>query len=180
MEMDSNLGKNGILWSVFGGEMVTVGFELRYMVILSVILILSDFWWGHSDTMKRYHIAEKAGDTVGMEKYKWHKSRAIRRTAAKLVDYVTYMLVGAFFGLAIIEPMGGWSHVITAAIGLGVGCLAEIASIIGHFCYIKFDVEIKIVDVWKWLLRFVVNIFRIKGKEIGDALDQTINNKKEE
>lgn len=175
--MDSNLGNRGILWSVFGGEMVGVAFELRYMIILSIILILSDFWWGHSDTMKRYHIAEKAGDMAAMDKYKWHKSRAIRRTAAKLIDYVTYMLIGAFLGLAITEPMGGCGHVITAAIGLGIGCLAEIASIIGHYCYIKFDVEIKIVDVWKWLLRFVANIFRIKGKEIGDALEQTINDK---
>lgn len=178
--MEQNLGKNGILWSVFGGEMVGVAFELRYMIILSIILILSDFWWGHSDTMKRYHIAEKAGDMAAMDKYKWHKSRAIRRTAAKFIEYITYMLVGAFFGLAITEPMGGCGHVITAAIGVGIGCLAELASIIGHYCYIKFDIEIKIVDVWRWLIRFVANIFRSKGNAIGNALDQTINYKKEE
>jgi hypothetical protein len=178
MEMDSNLGKNGILWSVFGGEMVSVGFELRYMIIFAAVLILADLWWGHSDTMKRYHEAEQAGDRAGMDKYAWKKSRAIRRTANKSVDYITFLLVGAFMGLAITEPMGGPSHVHTAAIGLGVGCLAEVASIVGHYCYIKFGVEIKVIDVWRWLLRFVANIFRIKGKEIGDALDQTINNKK--
>jgi len=178
--MEQNLGKNGLLWSVFGGEMVAVGFELRYMILLSIILILSDFWWGHSETMKRYHIAEKANDTRGMEKYKWHKSKAIRRTSAKLVDYITYMLIGAFFGLAIIEPMGGWGHVITAAIGLGIGCLAELASIIGHYCYVKFDMEIKVVDVWRWLIKFVANVFRSKGNAIGNALDKTINDKKED
>jgi hypothetical protein len=178
MEMDSNLGKNGILWSVFGGEMVNVAFELRYMIIFAAILIFADLWWGHSDTMKRYNEAKEADDKAGMEKYAWKKSRAIRRTANKSVDYITFLLVGAFMGLAITEPMGGLSHVHTAAIGLGVGCLAEIASVVGHYCYIKFGVEIKVVDVWRWLLRFVANIFRIKGKEIGDALDQTINNKK--
>lgn len=178
--MDSNLGKNGILWSVFGGEMVAVAFELRYMLIFAAILILADLWWGHSDTMKRYQEAKNNGDKRGMEKYSWKKSRAIRRTANKTVDYITFLLVGAFTGLAITEPMGGCSHVITAAIGLGVGCLAEIASIVGHYCYIKFGVEIKVIDVWRWLLRFVANIFRIKGKEIGDALDQTINHKNKE
>lgn len=178
--MDSNLGKNGILWSVFGGEMVAVAFELRFMIILAAILIVADLWWGHSDTMKRYYEAEAQGDKILMEKYRWKKSRAIRRTANKSIDYITLLLVGAFMGLAITEPMGGFGHVYTAATGLGVGCLAEVVSIIGHYCYIKFGVEIKVVDVWKWLLRFVVNIFRIKGKEIGDALDQTINNKKEE
>jgi hypothetical protein len=61
--------------------------------------------------------------------------------------------------------MDGCGHIITAAIGLGIGCLAELASIIGHYCYIKFDMEIKVVDVWRWLVRFVANIFRIKGKD---------------
>ena len=178
--MEQNLGNKGFTLAVFGGEMVSVAFELRYMIIFSIMLIFADLWWGHSDTMKRYAIAEKANDIMGMEKYKWHKSRALRRTANKFVDYLTYLILGAFLGLAITEPMGGCSHVITAAIGLGIGCLAELASIIGHYCYIKFDMEIKVVDVWRWLIRFVANIFRIKGKEIGDALDQTMNEKKEE
>lgn len=178
--MEQNLGNKGFTLAVFGGEMVSVGFELRYMIIFSIMLIFADLWWGHSDTMKRYAIAEKANDIRGMEKYKWHKSRALRRTANKFVDYLTYLILGAFLGLAITEPMGGCSHVITAAIGLGVGCLAELASIIGHYCYIKFDMEIKVVDVWRWLIKFVANIFRSKGNAIGNALDQTINDKKEE
>lgn len=106
-----------------------------------------------------------------MEKYKRHKSRALRRSANKAVDYITYLVVGAFFGLAIIEPMGGCGHVITAAIGLGIGCLAELASIIGHYCYVKWGIEIKVVDVWKWLLRFVVNIFKAKS-QLGSAIGQ--------
>lgn len=178
--MDSNLGSKGVVWAAFGGEMVAVAFELRYMIIFSIILIFADLWWGHSDTMKRYYEAERAGDTRGMEKYKWHKSRALRRTANKFVDYLTYLILGAFLGLAITEPMDGCGHIITAAIGLGIGCLAELASIIGHYCYVKFDIEIKVVDVWRWLVRFVANIFRIKGKEIGDALDQTMNPKDKE
>ena len=178
--MDSNLGSKGIVWAALGGEMVGVAFELRYMIILSVVLILADFWWGHSETMKRYCEARDAGNAMLMEKFKWHKSRAIRRTANKVVDYVTYLLVGAFFGLAITEPMGWGNHIYAAIIGLGIGCLAEIASIVGHYCYVKFGVEIKVVDVWKWLVRLVANIFRIKGKEIGDALDQTMNPKDKE
>lgn len=180
MEMNSNLGNKGILWSVFGGEMVAVAFELRYMIILAAILILADLWWGHSDTMKRYREAEAVGDKVLMEKYRWKKSRAIRRTANKSVDYITFLLIGAFMGLAITEPMGGCGHVITAAIGLGIGCLAEVASIVGHYCYVKFGVEIKVIDVWRWLLRFVANIFRSKGNAIGNALEETINQRKKE
>ena len=177
--MDSNLGNRGIIWSVLGGELLDVVFDLRYMLMFSIVLILADFWWGHSESMKRYHEAEIAKDERGMEKYKWHKSRAIRRTANKFVDYCSYLLVAAFMGLAVIETMGGCSHVITAAIGLGVGCLAEIASIVGHYCYVKWGIEIKVVDVWKWLLRFVANIFKTKS-QLGSALEETINESNKE
>jgi hypothetical protein len=57
--------------------MVSVAFELRYMIILSAVLIFADLWWGHSDVMKRYSEAQAKGDVAGMEKYKWHKSRAL-------------------------------------------------------------------------------------------------------
>jgi hypothetical protein len=173
MIMDSNIGSKGVVWSVLGGELIGVVFELRYMIIFSFVLILADFWWGHSESMKRYQEAIEAKDSVGMEKYKWQKSRAIRRTANKVVDYVTYLLVGAFLGLAITEPLGWGNHLYAAIVGLGIGCLAEIASIVGHYCYVKFGIEIKIVDVWKWLLRFVVNLFKIKS-QIGSALEETI------
>ncbi len=177
--METSMGNKGFTLAIFGGEMVSVAFELRYMIILSAMLILADLWWGHSDTMKRYCEAKDSGDAAGMEKYKWHKSRALRRSANKSVDYITYLVVGAFVGLGITEPMNGFSHVYTAAIGLGVGCLAELASIIGHYCYVKWGIEIKVVDVWRWLLRFVVNIFKAKS-HLGNALEETINDSKKE
>ena len=171
--MDSNsLGNKGIMWAILGGEMLDAVFELRYMILFSAILILADFWWGHSDSMKRYAEALAKADNVGIEKYKWHKSRAIRRTANKIVDYVTYMLVGTFFGLAIIEPLGWGNHIYAALIGLGVGCLAELASIIGHYFYVKFGVEIKLIDVWKMLGNIVVSIVKVKSKDIGNALEE--------
>lgn len=56
--MDSSIGKNGFTLAIFGGEMISVAFELRYMIILSAVLIFADLWWGHSDTMKRYSEAQ--------------------------------------------------------------------------------------------------------------------------
>ncbi len=178
--METNMGSKVVWWTFFGGEITAVAFELRWMIVLSGVLIFADLWWGHSESMKRYNEAVAINDRVGMEKYKWHKSRAIRRSANKAVEYLTYLLVGVFFGLAITEPMGGCNHVCTAAIGLLVGCLAEVASIIGHVCYVKFGVEVKIIDVWKWLLRFVINIFKVKNKEVGQAIDAIEDTIKEE
>lgn len=173
--MEQNLGNKGVVWATLGGEMISVAFELRYMIIFSFILILTDFWWGYNDSMKRLSEAKEANDAIGIEKYKWHKSRAIRRTANKAVDMLTYLLLGAFFGLAITEPLGWGSHVYTAAFALAVGCFAEIASIIGHYSYVKFGVEIKVIDAWRWLVKLLVNILKIKSKDLGEAVDNTIH-----
>lgn len=170
--MESNVGSKGFAIAVFGGELITVAFELRYMIIFSAVLILADLWWGHSDTMKRYHKAKEADDKVLMEKYRWHKSRALRRSANKCVDYITYLVCGTFVGLAITEPMGGFSHLYTAAIGLFIGCLAEVSSIIGHYFYVKFDIEVKMIDVFKALWRFIVKVFSFKSKQLGEALEE--------
>ena len=178
--MEQNLGNKGFTLAVFGGDMVSVAFELRYMIIFSIMLIFADLWWGHSDTMKRYAIAEKANDIRGMEKYKWHKSRAIRRTVSKFIDYSTYWLIGAFMGMAITEPLGWGGHFYTAAFILMLGCLAEIASIAGHIFYVKYNIEVKVIDVVKWIWRFIIGIFKMKGQQIGEALEEASRKDKEE
>ena len=166
------------MWTVLGGEMLNVVYELRYMILLSAILILADLWWGHSDAMKRYAKAEMNDDKVCMEKYRWRKSRAIRRTANKFIDYLTFLLVGSFLGLAIVEPVGLGNHLYAAIVGLSLGCLAEIASIIGHYFYVKFNVEFKISDTWKFLVHIFVKIVKFKSKDIGSALEEIENETK--
>ena len=172
-----NTGTKGIVWATIGQELMSVCFELRYMVILSFVLIVADFWWGHSESSKRYHHALQEHDKTLMEKYKWHKSRAERRSANKAVDYLTYLLVGAFLGLAVTEPMGICGHVFTAAIALGLGCACEVASIVGHILYVKLGVEVRVSDVWRLVCRFFVNLIKIKNHDIGEAVDNTINDK---
>ncbi len=171
MIMDSTVGTKGIVWASIGSELMAVVFDLRWMVICSIVLIAADFWWGYSESSMHYEKAEEEGDKVAMEKYKWHKSRAVRRSANKIVDYLTYLCVGAFMGLAITEPMDICSHVWTAAIGLGIGCGCEIASIIGHIAYVKLGVEISLIDGWKAFMRFLGRFLRIKSNEIGDAIE---------
>lgn len=182
--MDLNSSNKVALWAGVGGseagigaEIMAVAYDLRSMILCSIVLIATDFWWGHSESMQRYEEAKANGDTIGMEQYKWRKSRAIRRTTNKFVDYMTYLLVGAYLGIAITEPMGWGYHMYTAAGALGIGCLAEIASILGHYCYLKLGIEVKTKDVWRWLIRFIVNILTLRGMLIGKAADQTINDK---
>jgi hypothetical protein len=169
--MDSTVGAKGVLWGAIGAELLTVVYDLRYMIICSFVLILADLWWGYSESRMRYMKAKDQGSEMGKFKYKWHKSRAGRRTANKVVDYLTYLVVGAMIGLAITEPMDICSHVWTAAIGLGVGCACEIASIIGHIAYVKMGVEISMVEGWKAFVRFLGRLIRVKSHEIGEAVE---------
>lgn len=169
--MDTSVGSKAIVWGSIGSEVISVVYDLRWMVILAIVLILADMWWGHSETMKRLYEARKIGNATLQEKFRWHKSRAVRRTCNKLVDYVSYLILGALFGMAITEPMGICDHIWTAAFGLLIGGGCELASIIGHVAYVKFGIELKMVDAWKAIVRFVGRLIRIKSSEIGEAVE---------
>ena len=55
-----------------------VVYDLRYMVICSIVLILADLWWGYSESKLRKREAEEIGNATLVEKFKWHKSRGGR------------------------------------------------------------------------------------------------------
>lgn len=171
IEMENRVGAKGIIWGSIGAELQMVVYDLRYMVICSIVLILADLWWGYSESKLRKKEAGEIGDAALIEKFKWHKSRAGRRTANKIVDYLSYLVVGAFVGLAITEPMDICNHVWSAAIGLGIGCACEIASIIGHIAYVKLGVEISLIDAWRAFVRFFGKLIKVRSQEIGDAVE---------
>lgn len=109
-----------VAWGVMGSEALTVLYDLRWMLVLIVVLVVADFWFGVSESLKKNK--------------EFRFSRAGRRTCNKVIDYLTYLLIGAVLGLALFEPLELCDHTVSAAIGLGLGCLWEIDSIIGHVC----------------------------------------------
>lgn len=170
--MENTVGGKAVVWGAMSVELLGVVYDLRWMIVLSVVLILADLWWGYSEAKKRLAEAQAAGNMTLEDKFKWHKSRAVRRTANKFVDYVTYLLVGALFGVAITEPMEICGHVTSAAIGLGLGCGCEIASIVGHVAYVKMGAEISVIDGWRAFVRFLGRLIRVKSEEIGGAVEE--------
>lgn len=175
MEQGTGVASGAIVAGTLGNELMGVLFDLRWMMIFSLVLILADFWWGHSESMKRLAEAREMGSAALIDKYKWHKSRAGRRTLSKLVDYVSYLLVGGLLGMAITEPMGWCNHTITAAVGLGAGCLCELASIIGHVAYVKYGVEIKMRDIWRIIGKVALSIVKKKNETIGEAIEESLS-----
>lgn len=153
--MTTNTAPKLVVLSTMGAEAMSALYDLRWMLVLMVVLIIADFWFGVSEAMKR------------REPFRF--SRAGRRTCNKAVDYITYLLIGSLVGLAVFEPLGWATHVTTAAIGAGFGCVWEMDSILGHVCALhgveqKFSIKRFII----WLIRK-----KIPDVPIEEILDKT-------
>ena len=141
-----------IVVGTMGGEALSALYDLRWMLVLIVVLILADFWFGVSESLrKREH---------------FRFSRAGRRTCNKGVDYLTYLMLGSVLGLAIFEPLGWATHTTTAAVGLGFGCVWEMDSIVGHVCALhgirnRFSMK-----------RFIIALLKKKDDDVGEAVEE--------
>lgn len=143
-----------VVVGTMGVEAMTALYDLRWMLVLIVVLIVADFWFGVSESLHKH------------EHFRF--SRAGRRTCNKAVDYVTYLILGSVIGLAIFEPLGWATHITTAAIGLGFGCVWEVDSIVGHVCELhgvknKFSVK-----------RLIIAIIKKKDADVGEAVEEVL------
>lgn len=107
-------------------------------------------------------------------RHRFRFSAAGRRTLNKFVDYTTYLLVGCVAGLAITDPLGLCSHITTASIGLGFGCLFELSSIAGHVAAVK-GVKIRLN-----LKSLLITLVKKKNESLGEILDEGIEEIKDE
>lgn len=141
--------------TMMSGELTTLIYDLRWAVLLCGALILADLWLGC-----------RTSATEGKEV---RKSRAIRRTANKFVDYLMYMLVAAMIGM-VVEQIGWWSHTNVALCGILLGCFCELESILGHWAKLHgYTFSIR-----KVILRFIST----KSKDVADMLEDATNTEK--
>ena len=152
-------GGKAFVCGTMGGEALGALFDLRWMLVLVVVLIVADFWFGVSESLQKH------------EHFRF--SRAGRRTCNKAVDYLTYLLLGSVLGLAIFEPLGWATHTTTAAVGLGFGCVWEVDSIVGHVCGLhgitnRFSVK-----------RFIIALIKKKDEDVGEAVEDAWGEKEE-
>lgn len=148
--------KTGIIG--FTSECYAIIFNLRWMILLAFVLILSDFWFGIS-------VSRMQGIEV-------RKSKAGRRTLNKVIDYLCYVLLGAVIGKAIGDPYG--LNPITVSITIMILCYCfEIDSIYNHICELH-GVK-KRYSIWTILWKFIT----FKFKDVGDAFQDMRNQSKD-
>ncbi len=128
-------------------------YDLRWMVVLAVFLVIADFWLGTN-------VSHIKGVDIRF-------SRAWRRTVSKMVEYIMYLIGGALLGLAIFEPMGVATHTASAAACLLLGCSFELQSIVSHIVYIRTGKEANF-NVWT----FGIGLIKSKNREVGEAIER--------
>lgn len=159
----------GIL--LFGGELSTMLFDMRWMLLLIGVLIIADYRLGCEESKIHYLDAKAKGNELLCEQNKFRRSRARRKTANKFIDYMIYMIVGISFGKALLPQLhldyiwGGW--VATAIIAI----LIELPSSLGHFFYVR-GVVVKKKTIKGFLKAFFVALVKKKSDDVGDALEQ--------
>ena len=137
----------------FVGEIKEVVFQLRWMLVFIVVMIIADFILGIIDSVV------KRGEDFRF-------SRAGRRTMCKFIEYNSYLVLGFMFGIAILQPVGICSYTISSICGLGLAFVFEFDSIMDHVCNIhgiKNKVSIK---------RLLVGYIKKKYSTAGEIIEE--------
>lgn len=147
--------------AAFYSEIMDVLFELRWMILLITVLVISDFVLGLTASVR-----------LRGEDFRF--SRAGRRTSAKLMEHFQYLLWGLLLGKAIFEPLGLCGHVTACALAACLPVVWEADSIAGHICDlhgIKARFSIK---------RIIIRLIKRKIPEIGDAVEEAAGEKEKD
>ena len=155
------------------GELVTVICEARWMLLAILACVLADFRYGWGESSKRYNEAKKNGDQLQMIQYKWRTSRAIRRTINKLIDYLIWVSIGVFIGMAVLKPFGV-DYMMGGIVATIIAIACEGKSFIGHFFYLH-GVLIEEKSIKGFIKAFVVAFAKKKNEDLGEAIEEGFN-----
>lgn len=142
----------------FMQEIQLVLYDVRWLILLCLVLIVADLKFGIEKAMAQGEIIRT--------------SRALRRTINKFIDYLCWLMFGVVFAEAFAVPLGIEYMTVTVCIML-LACFNEIDSIIQNYHAAR---GIKGVS----LIKFVISLTKRKNKDVGEALEETLNNKKNE
>ena len=173
-----NTGTRAVGIAFMGGELVQIIYDARWLLAVITLCVAADFWYGWSESRKRYEAARGKGDKIVMAQYRWRTSRAIRRTVNKLIDYIVWVSLGVFTGFALLRPLGA-DYMLggVAATAVAVGCEAK--SFIGHFLYLH-GIRIEQKSVRGFLKAFVVAFAKKKDADIGEALEDALDDDRQD
>ena len=159
-------------------EMTQMVVDSRWILIAVVLCCLLDFRLGCKESGMHRTEAEKDGNKVMKEFYRFHRSRAVRRSANKFVDYILLMLVFEAIGAAFL-PYVGLRYIYGAWAGGLIACGCELSSAGGHFLYIHgITVERGNIKGYNMAFAKALAVAFAKqraGEEVGEAVEEAFN-----
>jgi hypothetical protein len=177
-----NLPNNGLQMgtraagvTIFYSEITQMIIDSRWILIAIVLCCALDFRLGTKESAKRKEAADKEGNKMLGDLYKFHRSRAVRRTMNKFVDYVLLMMVFEAIGAAFL-PYVGVPYIYGAWVGGLIACGCELSSAGGHFLF-NHGVKVERKNAKGYILAFAkalaVAFARQKGGEqVGEAVEE--------
>lgn len=168
--MNTGAKATGII--MFYGEIVDIIYDARWLLAAITLCVAADFWYGWSESRKRYARAKAKGDKVVMSQYRWRPSRAWRRTFNKLSDYLMWVILGTVIGYALLHPLG-LDHTLGGVTAAAVAILCEANSFCSHFFYLH-GVRIERKTVGGFVKAFIVAFAKRKDADIGEALEDAL------
>ena len=164
-----NTGTRGGMILLMQQEMLDILFRCKWMVLLVVIVVVADFWYGKGESRKRYERALEDNDTAHQLEYRWRTSRAIRRTCNKFIDYMLWLCVAVILGMAFLDPLGvDFIYAVVGAMSLAMYC--ELKSLLGHFFFLR-GMTVKERTVKGFFRSVLVSYLKHKSPDIGEAVE---------
>lgn len=119
----------------FLGEVTQMVIDSRWILIAVVMCCIVDFRLGCQESRMHKAEADKAHNAMLSDFYRFHRSRAIRRSIDKFFNYLFWMVMSMAVGAAFL-PHVGIDYIFGAWAGGLVACVCELSSAGGHFLYI--------------------------------------------
>ena len=189
MEGILNLSGNGLHTGVRAAgvtmlysEITQMVVDSRWILIAIVLCCILDFRLGCKESSIRKTEADKAKNSMLSELYRFHRSRAIRRSANKFVDYILLMLVSEAIGAAFL-PILNVNYVYGAWAGGLIACGCELSSAGGHFLFIH-GIKVEKRNVKGYVVAFVKALAvafakQRGGEDVGVAVEQAFEKAEE-
>jgi len=138
-------------------EIMSAVYDLRWMAVFLLLLVCMDFHYGVRESKAK-----------GKE---FRPSRAIRRTLTKMTEYLGILMLGAVGGKVFAEPWGLCTYTQAASLTFGLGCLGELASLVGHWCNLH---GVKRPGIGRVARSFLVLFAKRKDEDVGEALEEAL------
>ena len=139
--------------SAFYMEFYALMWDMRWLMLLSLVLVVADLWYGISKARRR--------------KEEVRISRAIRRTLIKIGDYICVIILAAVLGKAIGQPLD-IDYSIMAVCCMCLACYCELESVISNYC------ECKGIHYHISLWSLAKGLVGIKSKELQEVIENSI------